>query len=109
MKEQEEGYVVEGDGGGKKGDGGKLRYDLLQFDVLQEKVKVLTFGANKYSDNNWKLLEEDRIIGAIFRHLIAHLLGELRDKETGLLHLSHAECEIDFLTWRTLQKIGDEK
>lgn len=42
---------------GNKFDNGKLRYDLLPFASIDEVVKVLTFGAEKYVDNNWQLVK----------------------------------------------------
>ena len=77
--------------GGIKYDGGKLRYDLIPVDALEELVKVYTVGAQKYGDRNWeKGMEWGRIFGAIQRHLWAFWKGEDHDPETGILHLSHA-------------------
>ncbi len=80
-------------------DSGKLRYDLLPFEQLEEIVKVLTYGANKYAPNNWKLVQEpiDRYKAATLRHLSAYMQGEELDQESGLPHLAHAGTNILFL------------
>ena len=86
---------------GSKYDGQKPRWDLVQFDVLEDFVKVLTFGAEKYAPDNWKLVKplRARYLAAAFRHLVAYANGELTDPESGLPHLAHAECCLHFLGW----------
>ncbi len=75
---------------GKKYDKGKLRYDLLPFDSLEEIVKVYTYGACKYEDNNWlKGMKWGRIAGAMLRHYSAFIQGKEIDSESGLPHLAH--------------------
>ena len=39
---------------GRKYDGGKIRWDLLPMGALTEVAKVLTYGARKYADDNWR-------------------------------------------------------
>jgi hypothetical protein len=83
---------------GTKHDQGKPRTDLLPPVALEEVAKVLTFGASKYNDHNWRLgFKYSRLIGAALRHIFAFSKGEDRDPETGLLHLAHAACCILFL------------
>lgn len=82
---------------GVKHDSGKPRPMLLQeslADSLLETTKVLTYGANKYSDDNWKNVDQRRYFDALYRHLNAHHRGELKDTESGLLHLAHAASNI---------------
>ena len=57
---------------GKKNDQGKLRYDLVTNSCYKGIAEVLTHGAEKYSDNNWKDVEDsiDRYYAALMRHLI---------------------------------------
>lgn len=90
---------------GLKFDSDKLRWDLLPIECVEEVVKILTFGANKYGPNNWKELEhfEDRYYAALMRHLVAWRTGEKTDNESGLNHLSHAMCNLMFLLWREKQ------
>jgi len=84
---------------GKKFDTTKLRTDLLPLSALTQLAEVLGFGAIKYGDNNWKSgLDYNRLYGATLRHLFAWWGGEVNDPESGLPHLSHAMCNIAFLT-----------
>ena len=81
-----------------KWDKDKLKYNLVPPFALKELAKVLTYGAKKYKPNNWrKINNPDRYIDALYRHLEAWRAGEEIDKESGLLHLSHALTNIVFL------------
>lgn len=83
---------------GKKYDGGKPRMDLLSSIALEEIAKVMTFGAKKYGDNNWRGgIAWSRVLGALFRHGFSFLGGEDKDPETGLSHLAHVGCCVMFL------------
>lgn len=76
---------------GIKFDAGKTRWDLLPLRTVEEIVKVYTFGAGKYGDNNWQNLPDgyNRYKAAMFRHLAASERGEQLDSESGLPHLAH--------------------
>jgi len=81
-----------------KWDKDKLKYNLIPPFALKELAKVLTYGAKKYKPNNWRKIDNpDRYIDALYRHLEAWRAGEEIDKESGLLHLSHALTNIVFL------------
>ena len=84
---------------GTKHDGEKPDYSLLSFHALDELVKVLTYGAKKYSRDNWKAVPDfhHRYLAAALRHIGAHARGEERDPETGYLHLSHAVASLMFI------------
>ena len=84
---------------GRKFDGGKLEYGLLPPYALQETVKVLTFGAQKYERNNWIHVDDGirRYFDALQRHVWAWKMGEDIDPESGLHHLAHAMCCLMFL------------
>lgn len=87
---------------GNKDDLDKLRWDLLPMDVIEDVVKVLTYGAKKYSDDNWKLIDNpiNRYYSAMMRHLIDwKVYNEQNDKESGLPHLAHALCCLVFINW----------
>lgn len=86
---------------GVKYDENKLRYDLMPVESFKGIVEVLTFGAKKYSDNNWKkvLNPKNRYYAATIRHLELWRYGEKNDIESGLLHLQHAATCIIFLLW----------
>ncbi len=84
---------------GRKDDQSKNRFDLLPFAALEEIAKVLTFGARKYDDENWRKVPNlrRRYFGAFLRHATAWRLGELTDPETGCHHLAHAACCLLFI------------
>lgn len=84
---------------GIKHDYGKPRYDLIPPIPLETIARVLTFGAEKYSDDNWRKpgLTYRRYFSAAMRHLWAWWRKEDTDPETGLNHLAHAACCILFL------------
>jgi hypothetical protein len=84
---------------GKKFDGDKLRYDLLPYDAINKVVDVLTYGAVKYGDDNWKHVKDKRrrYFAAAMRHMTAWFLGEQYDAESKKSHLAHAACCILFL------------
>jgi hypothetical protein len=91
---------------GVKYDIGKLRYDL--FPVLSEKevVKVLTFGAAKYDDENWRLIDDlkRRYYAAARRHMEAWREGEINDTESSYHHLAHAICCLIFIMTTELEE-----
>ena len=84
-----------------KNDAGKLRMDLLPFESVEAVAAVLTFGAQKYSEHTWQLVEnaEDRYAAALLRHMSAHMKGERLDPDSGLSHLSHVACNAMFLIY----------
>jgi len=85
--------------GGRKFDGGKLRYGLIPPLAMAEMVKVLTFGAEKYEPDNWKVVPDSltRYFDAMERHIWAWKMGEDLDPESGIHHLAHAMCCLAFL------------
>jgi len=96
---------------GRKDDTGKLPWHLLPGDALEEIVKVLQFGANKYAERNWEAgMKWSRPFAALMRHMWAWWKGEQLDKETGLSHLAHAGCCILFLlAYSVRNKQGDDR
>jgi len=93
---------------GRKYDADKLRWDLLDLGLVEEVVKILTFGAKKYAPNNWQKVDnaEDRYYAALLRHLVEYRKGNKIDEESGISHLSHAACNIIFLIY--FDKHGEE-
>ena len=92
--------------GGVKDDSAKLRYDLIDFQGIEQMVSVLTMGALKYGPDNWKNVEDERYVAAMLRHLFAHQLGETIDRESGQPHLAHVMCNVMFLLAKTNNKQG---
>lgn len=87
---------------GKKFDDGKLRWELLPLEPIEDVIKILMLGANKYGDENWKLVVKEnkmRYYNAMMRHISAWKKGEAADKESNLNPLAHAACCLIFLMW----------
>lgn len=94
-------------GNGVKYDTGKRQWSLLPWRGAEEVVRVLEFGADKYTPDNWRRVASERYLDAAFRHLIAHARGEYEDTESGLPHLAHAtSCLLFMLELRS--EIGDD-
>ena len=76
----------------------KPRLDLVPWAEIEAIAQVLTYGAAKYDDNNWRRGSRwGRYFAALCRHAFAWWGGEDRDPETGLSHLAHAGCCLLFL------------
>ena len=85
---------------GIKYDSEKPQLDLIPAEAVIELGKVLTFGQSKYGRANWANgIESSRLLSAAFRHLQQFNGGEDLDPESGLSHVSHAMCNLAFLTW----------
>lgn len=65
--------------------------------VLLLVATVLTNGAERYGDYNWKQLDRVRIENALLRHLYANMAGTFNDPDSGLPHLVHVLCNCSFL------------
>lgn len=95
--------------GGAKDDGGKVRVELLPVGPLNDIAEILTFGANKYDDHNWrKGFKWSRLIGALLRHVFAWVGGQDKDPETGKSHLAHAGCCLLFLLEHERRGLGED-
>lgn len=90
---------------GAKDDLYKPRLDLVLGDfkkALWGVGLVGTFGAKKYSDRGWRLVDNavERYLSAMLRHYLNYKNGEELDRESNLPHLSHmcwnalAVCEL---------------
>ena len=84
-----------------KYDKDKLDWTLLPINEVEEIVKVLDFGKQKYSAHAWKGVEnaEQRYLSATYRHLVEYTKGNKIDEESGLSRLSHLATNIIFLMW----------
>lgn len=78
----------------QKKDQGKLRYSLLPWEALTAVVRVLEFGAQKYTPGGWRDTPdgERRYLDACLRHAAAILEGEDLDSESGEPHAAHLAC-----------------
>lgn len=83
---------------GVKHDAGKLQWSLIPGRAQVELVRVLTYGAHKYSPEGWREVRPlGRYVDAAHRHLSAWQMGEREDQESGIHHLAHAVCNLMFL------------
>lgn len=88
-----------------KHDNNKIRMELIPVEAIEEIGKAFTFGATKYTDNNWrKGFEWERLRGSAMRHLLAWSKGEDLDPESGLSHLAHLGACVAMLI--THEKLG---
>jgi hypothetical protein len=96
---------------GRKYDSEKPELYLLPPHALVEVGKVLTFGARKYSPENWRQVHQlqERYTSAALRHILAHMAGEVEDPETGFNHLAHAMCCLLFKLEDHLRGEGKEE
>ena len=86
---------------GQKFDEDKLRYDLIEPNLLKGLAAVLTSGAKKYDEHSWKDVAnmDRRYTSALMRHLEARRSGEYYDPESHELHTSHMAANVMFLNY----------
>lgn len=101
---------------GVKYDAGKPRWSLLPWDVMDWVVRVLTVGAVKYSDDNWKKVPnaKDRYESALMRHIRNHKKGIWLDEGEGGTNcpsLANALVCLIFWFWLELKerKLTDDE
>lgn len=85
-----------------KYDSGKADWSLVPFEALEDMVKVLEFGAAKYSRHNWQMdggFKWTRVLSSCLRHLFDWARGIDLDPESGLSHIAHAQCNLLFLAY----------
>lgn len=60
--------------------------------ALLQVVKVGSYGVRKYTADGWTEVPnaECRYEDALYRHLLADMVGEEIDEESGMSHLAHA-------------------
>lgn len=68
-------------GGGCKTDGDKLMLQLIEPEFLERMAEILTAGAKKYGDYNWRGLDKSRVVGSLMRHLNSYRKGEVMDNQ----------------------------
>lgn len=84
---------------GVKHDGGKLRPSLMPWESMLPVLRVMEYGARKYSPDGWRDVPEPRLRywDAAMRHMLAWALGERTDPESGETHLAHAVCSLLYI------------
>lgn len=93
---------------GVKFDREKPRWDLLDLKVMEEVVKVLTHGARKYADDNWKIVPnaKKRYHAALLRHIAEDQSGQVFDTGPdgdGEYVMAHVLCCAFFMLWQRMQ------
>ncbi len=84
---------------------GKLRLELITPKMEKALAEVLTYGAEKYEDHNWrKGMPAMELYAAARRHMMKWHAGEDLDGESGIHHLKHAMTDIAFM----IEFIGNE-
>lgn len=93
---------------GLRYNSGKLRWSLMHYESMEPMIRVLMYGAAKYTtaeasgDHNWKKgLNPTEILECLQRHLAALMDGEELDKESGLPHIAHIQCNAMFYSYFT--------
>lgn len=77
---------------------GKTRLDLVPQSAIDGISDVLTFGARKYAEHNWrKGMKWSKVTASLKRHMAAIERGEDHDSESGLLHIDHVLTNAAFL------------
>ena len=82
-----------------KADNGKLQISLVPMQINKDIAEVRMYGTNKYnSPNNWAIIEMQRYVDALLRHLIAFIEDNNSvDEESGIPHYKHAATNMAFI------------
>ena len=84
-----------------KADAGKPQLSLVPTQIIYDIAAVREYGCNKYPEggkDNWKKVEPQRYRDAAYRHFLAYINDPASvDKESGLPHRWHLECNLAFL------------
>ena len=84
----------------RKEDEAKPRMDLVPPHAVLEIARCMTYGADKYGEDNYLRgggLDPARLLAAGLRHINAYQRGEEIDPESGLAHLAHAAASLAML------------
>lgn len=79
-----------------------VRFDLIDGPALFEMAKVLHHGAEKYGENNWRLIDVPDHLNHLIMHAYAYLSGDETDD-----HLSHILCRAMFALGVKLEENND--
>jgi len=94
---------------GLRYDDGKLRYDLMPPDAIEEIVRVFTVGARKYAERNWENgMKWGKCAAALERHLAKWKKGASRDEEyPELYHMAMVAWNAIALLTYELRDVGE--
>lgn len=76
-----------------------VRFDLIDAKAMFEMAKILHFGAEKYGEDNWRLIPVHEHLNHGIMHAYAYLGGDRTDE-----HLSHFLCRATFALGVSLQQ-----
>lgn len=82
-----------------KQDVGKPRLSLVPSQIIWDIAQVREYGNAKYHDpENWRIVETERYIDALYRHFL-HFLDNPTgtDEESGIEHYKHMACNMAFI------------
>lgn len=82
-----------------KRDEGKLQLSLVPTQIIRDIAEVRMYGNKKYGDpDNWKNVEMERYIDALYRHFLAFVDDPSSvDEESGISHYKHMACNMAFI------------
>jgi hypothetical protein len=76
-----------------------VRFDLIDAKAIFEMAHVLHTGAEKYGEDNWRMIDIPDHLNHLIMHAYAYLAGDQNDD-----HLSHIMCRAMFAQGVALQK-----
>ena len=82
-------------GGLMKAIEGKIPYDLLPVEAMEQFALAMEHGAKKYKKNDWRAkkgMPWSWLCASALRHSFALLKGENYDRDSGLHHGAHLMC-----------------
>ena len=90
---------------------GKTQWSYLPMAEIEDLIKVLEYGATKYTKDNWKKGEYiSRITDSLMRHIRAYCYeGEDIDSESGLNHIGHILANVVFLKYNQGHPTFDDR
>lgn len=84
-----------------KADDGKLKLSLVPTQIIKDIAVVRAYGNTKYptgGKDNWKNVEINRYIDALYRHLLEFMANPFsKDEESGIEHYKHMACNMAFI------------
>jgi len=90
---------------------GKPKWSLVDFKSLEPMVRVLEYGAEKYTTkdcsgrDNWKKgMPVQEVCESMLRHTFALLEGEMIDSESGKEHIGHVQANAMFIAYMLREK-----
>lgn len=78
---------------------GKPELSFIDLDSMMDTADVFSFGAKKYSRDNWKKGQSlTQVLDSMMRHIAGLQRGEFFDPESGLPHIGHIGCNMIFVS-----------